>query len=122
MVTKRSWLTLVVATVAIATAIGPATARGDPGSIVTAAVSAPAASTASTLFIENASQWPDDARFQIWGSPAGMGTTWLADDAIWITIVDAPHPLSRSSDARLPSPSRRGERGRGRGERFTASI
>ena len=40
-----------------------------------------------TLFIENVGQWPDAARFQAWGSPAGVGTTWLADDAIWISIV-----------------------------------
>ena len=38
----------------------------------------------STLFIENTGQWPDAARFRVWGSPAGMGTTWLTDDAIWI--------------------------------------
>ena len=109
MVTKRSWLTLVVATVAIATSIGPATARGDPGSLVTAAASSPTAPAASTLFVENAGQWPDAARFQVWGSPAGMGTTWLADNAIWITIIDAPHPSSRSLaiDSPLPSPSRR---------------
>ena len=56
MVTKRSWLTLVVATVAIATAIGPATARGDPGSALTATTSAPTAPAASTLFIENTGQ------------------------------------------------------------------
>ena len=112
MVTKRSWLTLVVATVAIATAIGPANARGDPGSALTAAASAPTAPAASTLFIENAGQWPDAARFQVWGSPAGMGTTWLADDAIWITIVDAPHPSPLH-----PSPLSFEERGEGPGER-----
>ena len=40
----------------------------------------------STLFIENTGQWPAAARFQVWGSPASVGTTWLADDAIWITL------------------------------------
>jgi hypothetical protein len=39
------------------------------------------------LFVENAGQWPDAARFQVWGSPASMGTTWLADDAIWIVVA-----------------------------------
>jgi hypothetical protein len=39
------------------------------------------------LFIENAGQWADGARFQVWGGPGG--TTWLADDAIWITVLEA---------------------------------
>ena len=30
------------------------------------------------LFVENAGQWPAAARFQAWGSPADIGTTWLA--------------------------------------------
>lgn len=42
------------------------------------------------LFIENAGQWPAAARFQVWGGGAiGGGTTmWLAEDAIWLTIVE----------------------------------
>lgn len=44
--------------------------------------------TCSMLFIENAGQWPEAARFQIWGSPLGAGTTWLSEDAIWITFVE----------------------------------
>ncbi len=39
------------------------------------------------LFVENAGQWPDAARFQVWGSPAGVGTTWLAEDAIWMVFA-----------------------------------
>ena len=50
------------------------------------AAPAPEAQAGSMLFVENAGQWPDAARFQVWGRPAG--TTWLADDAIWITMVD----------------------------------
>ena len=41
------------------------------------------------LFVENAGQWPAAARFQAWGSPAGVGTTWLAKNAIWISIFDS---------------------------------
>ena len=62
----------------------------------------------SIRFIENTGQWPDAARFQVWGSPAGVGATWLADDAIWITIVDAPHPSPLH-----PSPLSFEERGEG---------
>ena len=40
------------------------------------------------LFVENAGQWPAAARFQVRGSPAGAGTTWLAEDAIWITVLE----------------------------------
>ena len=38
------------------------------------------------MFVENAGQWDDDARFQVWGGPAG--TMWLAEDAIWITVLE----------------------------------
>ena len=80
------------------------------------AAPAPEAQAGSMLFVENAGQWPDAARFQVWG---GTGTTWLAEDAIWITMVAGPHPSPLTP---LPSPSRRGERGRGRGVRFSAST
>lgn len=46
--------------------------------------SAPLTASGSMLFIENAGQWPDAARFQVLESPLGEGTTWLADDAIWL--------------------------------------
>ena len=38
------------------------------------------------LLVENAGQWPETARFQVWNSPLGAGTTWLAEDAIWLVI------------------------------------
>ena len=44
------------------------------------------APTGSTIFIENAGQWPDGARFQVWGSPLGAGTAWLAEDGIWLVV------------------------------------
>ena len=50
------------------------------------AAPAPETQAGSMLFVENAGQWPAAARFQVWG--AGPGTTWLAEDAIWITMVD----------------------------------
>ena len=51
------------------------------------AIATPSASSGSMLIVENAGQWPDAARYQVWGSPAGTGTTWLAEDAIWISVV-----------------------------------
>lgn len=38
------------------------------------------------MFIENAGQWDEGARFQVWGGPGE--TMWLAEDAIWITVVE----------------------------------
>ncbi len=38
------------------------------------------------MFIENAGQWDDRARFQVWGGAGG--TMWLAEDAIWITVLE----------------------------------
>ncbi|MCB0256851.1 MAG: SBBP repeat-containing protein [Anaerolineae bacterium] len=50
--------------------------------------SAPDAAFASSpvMFIENRGQWNDDARFQVWGGPAA--TMWLAQDAIWLTVLE----------------------------------
>jgi len=46
------------------------------------------------MFIENVGQFDERARFQIRGGP---GTMWLAEDAIWITIVERAHvdPVER---------------------------
>jgi len=37
------------------------------------------------MFIENVGQFDEGARFQVRG---GNGTLWLADDALWITVVE----------------------------------
>jgi hypothetical protein len=42
-------------------------------------------SDGSVLFIENAGQFDPATRFQVWG---GGQTLWLAEDAIWITVVE----------------------------------
>ena len=49
----------------------PGVILAQPAGPQTAAV--PSAPTGSTLFVENAGQWPAAARFQAWGSPAGTG-------------------------------------------------
>jgi hypothetical protein len=43
----------------------------------------------SVLFVENVGQFAEGARFQVWG---GQHTIWLAEDAIWITVLERPHP------------------------------
>ncbi len=43
-----------------------------------------AAAPGHLMVIENIDQWPEDARFQVWG---GAQTLWLAEDAIWITVI-----------------------------------
>lgn len=56
------------------------------------------------MFIENAGQWPEAAHFQVWGGPAG--TMWLAEDGIWITVLEAgQEETSRQGNKELgPAP------------------
>lgn len=61
---------------------------GTAGAVAQATpVAGEALSGSPVMVIENAGQWPESARFQVWGGPAG--TMWLADDAIWLSIPDA---------------------------------
>ena len=66
------------------------------------AAPAPSAVTGSTLFIENAGQWPAAAHFQVWNSPLGAGTTWLAEDAIWV-VVSSTSEIGNHPGGRGPS-------------------
>lgn len=59
---------------------------------------------APLLFIQNAGQFAPQAHFQVRGA-AGGGTLWLAEDALWLTVVE------RSSSSQLPSPHAWGEGG-----------
>ena len=64
------------------------------------------------MFIENVGQFDEGARFQVWGGPGG--TMWLAEDALWITIVERSEvdPAQRldmeRADARGAEELRRG--------------
>lgn len=49
------------------------------------------------MFIENAGQWDDGARFQYWGGAAG--TMWLAEDAIWLTVLEPTENDDRDSSS-----------------------
>lgn len=83
MCTQRWALTAIV----VFALLAPSASASLAQPAVSPAAVTPSTPWGSILFVENAGQWPDAARFQAWGSPAGVGTTWLADDAIWITIV-----------------------------------
>lgn len=57
---------------------------------------APATNAEGSLFVENAGQWPDAARFQVLGSPLGAGTTWLTKDAIWLVVASGKPQVASS--------------------------
>jgi hypothetical protein len=66
----------------------------------------------SAAFLENIGQWPAGARFQMWsGTP---GAVWLADNAIWITLLEpASQPFDQEPDETglWPKEPRAGRRG-----------
>ena len=105
---QRLMLSLVLSLMLLAPGIRsaqPATAQTSP---------APEANARSALFIENAGQWPPSTssgqahRFQVWGSPLGTGTTWLAEDAIWLVAGGGERESWSTGDKESfsPSPSR----------------
>jgi hypothetical protein len=51
------------------------------------------------MFIQNVGQFDKRALFQVRG---GDKTIWLAEDAIWVTVVEEPHPTPRLPDSRHP--------------------
>ena len=68
---------------------------------------------APLLFIQNAGQFAPQARFQVRGGLGG-GSLWLADDALWITLVKpvSPQPPAPTrGEGQPPAPSE----GRGAG-------
>ena len=66
--------------------LAPTQATVAPASLpVPSAERAAEASGDGLLFIENAGQFDPAARFQVWG---GGQTLWLAEDALWLTIVE----------------------------------
>ena len=56
-----------------------------PASVPERAQVGQALRSSPVMFIENVGQFADGARFQVRG---GTGTMWLAEDAIWITVVE----------------------------------
>ncbi len=56
--------------------------------------------SSSMMFIENIGQFGDDARFQIHG---GDGTLWLAENALWVTLLKCPQVDRRQQQTPVPS-------------------
>ena len=96
--------------------IAPAAVTGvaaAPAAAASAADPADATTTGGLLFIENAGQWNEAARFQIWGG--GPGTTWLAADAQWITRIEPAEEVSEiDGPAAMADPVRLAEADTGR--------
>jgi hypothetical protein len=67
------------------------------------------------MFIQNVGQFADGARFQVRG---GDRTIWLAEDALWVTVVETPPQPSPTSGREFrPAPLSAAERGEGPGVR-----
>jgi len=105
----------LVFVLAVGTALTGASARSVPRALahVPRAEQPPPTGASPLLFIQNVGQFPQGARFQVWSGP---GTVWLAEDAIWVTVVEGPHPSPRPPDGGHPSPLSQQERGEGPGE------
>jgi len=93
---KRLVLVLVIAIVLGITLLGysqtaPGLAQSRPAVLATpnsARVEA-ALQGAPVMFIENVGQFAEGASFQVRG---GNGTMWIAEDAIWITVLEQTNP------------------------------
>ncbi len=74
-----------------------------------------AAGSGPVMFVENAGQFPEEARFRVYG---GDRTLWLAEDAIWVTVMEkpsSPRPPSPSPSLTLPPPMEEARGGGWRG-------
>jgi len=75
----------------------------------------PGVRASPVMFIQNVGQFADGARFQVRG---GDKTIWLAEDAIWVTVVETPPQPSPTSGRKFrPAPLSAAEREEGPGVR-----
>ena len=89
-------LCLVFAFALTMLALAPTQATVAPVSLpVPSTEKAAEASSDDLLFIENAGQFDPAARFQVWG---GGQKLWLAEDALWLTIVEPGDRSQGSGD------------------------
>ncbi len=87
---------VAVAPAAASEAIHTRLSSGEPASVPTPdrARVAAALQSAPLMFIENAGQFDERARFQVRG---GNSTLWLAEDGLWITLLEPTDPNIQSS-------------------------
>ncbi|MGD8474712.1 MAG: hypothetical protein PVH59_11345, partial [Anaerolineae bacterium] len=70
-----------------------------PGQDVVRGLALPAASPASGhYFVENVGQFDPGARFLLLD---GLGSTWLTEDALWISVLEAGKPAAEGGEDRL---------------------
>ncbi|HSM58773.1 MAG TPA: hypothetical protein VK879_21640, partial [Candidatus Sulfomarinibacteraceae bacterium] len=84
------FLFLFISTLLALVLLGPATRPPASGAAID--VTPPLEETefaANAMFIENVGQFAEDARFKL---GTGEHTLWLADDGIWITILEERSP------------------------------
>jgi len=119
---KRICLVLVIAIVLGITLLGysqtaPGLAQSRPAVPAThnSARVVAALRSAPVMFIENAGQFAEGARFQVRG---GDRTIWLSGDAIWVTVLEqtnpSPQPLPEAERGAPPSLRGKGAGGLGR--------
>ena len=98
---------VVLAAVLVIALLAPGASQSLAQPAAPQAAAASATASGSMLFIENAGQWPPSPssgqapRFQIWGSPLGAGTTWLAEDAIWLVVGGGEREREREGDKEI---------------------
>ena len=95
---------MVLAAVLVFALLSPGAPASQAQPAAPQATDTPTVSSGSMLIVENTGQWPTSTgsgqapRFQVWGSPLGVGTTWLAEDAIWLVVADGkPQAVSSAT-------------------------
>lgn len=107
---RTLWLNVMLLLALLMPGVGRPLAAALPEEDITALSAAPVTANVDVnatlrnspvMFIKNVGQFADGARFQVRG---GNGTIWLAEDALWITLMEPPAPESRTRGRRLEFP------------------
>ena len=99
---KRQVITTGTVLIAITLALGTAWSASAAWSQALPGYKDNTPNNSPVMFIENAGQWDEGARFQVWGGP---GTMWLAEDAIWFTLLEQEDAETEVDPAVTLSPS-----------------
>lgn len=82
---------LALSVVLVIALLAPGASASLAQPVAPSAATAPGTVPKAMLIVENVGQWPAPVRFQVWNSPLGTGTTWLAEDAIWLMVAGSRH-------------------------------